>query len=73
MAEDKIQKVEDEVNLLQDALTRMGKNTKGDTDVFGRRFVVPVNAEHKATCARSRKAPMENLRAPLCTRPRGML
>ena len=30
-------------------LESMGKNSRGTTDIVGRRYVVPVDAEHKAT------------------------
>jgi len=44
-----IDKMEEEISTLHDQLQRMGKNSKGTTDIFGRRFPVPVDAEHKAT------------------------
>ena len=38
-----------DIGNLHDQLERMGKNSKNTTDIFGRRFPVPVDAEHKAT------------------------
>ena len=45
----KIGEIEEELKALHDTLQRMGKNSKNSADVFGRRFNVPVDAEHKAT------------------------
>ena len=41
--------VEQELKQLHLTLERMGKNSTTTTDIFGRRFQVPVDAEHKAT------------------------
>jgi len=42
-------KLDKEINQLHEALESKGVNSRGVTDVFGRRFSVPVDAEHKAT------------------------
>jgi NNP family nitrate/nitrite transporter-like MFS transporter len=47
--DDRIAVMEEELKLLHSTLQRMGKNSQVTTDVFGRRFQVPVDAEHKAT------------------------
>jgi len=46
---EKIEEMEKMIAGLNDSLERMGKNSRGTTDVFGRRYSVPVDAEHKAT------------------------
>jgi hypothetical protein len=38
-----------EIASLHESFERKGVNSKGTTDIFGRRFAVPVDAEHKAT------------------------
>merc|ERR1719408_1173469 len=43
------QKLEHDVNALHSALEKSGVNSRGTTDIFGREFTVPVDAEHKAT------------------------
>ena len=47
--EDKVAMLEQEISELHETLASMGKNTRGTKDLFGRTFVVPVDAEHKAT------------------------
>jgi len=44
-----IDELKKEVSLLHAALQKKGMNSKGTTDIFGREFSVPVDAEHKAT------------------------
>jgi hypothetical protein len=46
---DKLAAMEAEIEKLHSVIERQGINTRGDTDVFGRPFQVPVNDEHKAT------------------------
>jgi len=41
--------LEDEIAALHGELEKRGINTRGTTDIFGRPFDLPVNAEHKAT------------------------
>ena len=43
------QKLETDVNALHSALEKQGVNSRGTTDIFGREFEVPVDAEHKAS------------------------
>ena len=43
------QKLEHDVNALHSALEKQGVNSRGTTDIFGREFSVPVDAEHKAS------------------------
>jgi len=38
-----------EISALHESFERKGVNSKGTMDIFGRRFSVPVDAEHKAT------------------------
>ena len=38
-----------EIASLHESFERKGVNSKGTMDIFGRRFSVPVDAEHKAT------------------------
>ena len=49
MSADTVAKLEAELESLHATLEGMGKNSRGATDIFGRKFSVPVNAEHKAT------------------------
>ena len=49
MSTDTVAKLEAELESLHATLEGMGKNSRGATDIFGRKFSVPVNAEHKAT------------------------
>ena len=44
-----IEELKSEIETLHDALQSMGKNSHGVKDIFGRRFPVPVDSEHKAT------------------------
>jgi len=41
--------LEAEIDALHNELSRRGINSRGTTDIFGRPFNLPVNAEHKAT------------------------
>lgn len=45
----KVEELEQEIALLHQTFSRMGKNSKGEKDIFGREFSVPVDDEHKAT------------------------
>jgi len=45
----KIDLLEKEIGSLHDSLELMGKNSRGTCDIYGRKFSVPVDAEHKAT------------------------
>ena len=47
--EEKVKQIEAELHQLHETLQSMGRNSKLTSDVFGRRFQVPVDAEHKAT------------------------
>jgi len=47
--EDRIAVIEEELKQLHSTLQRMGKNSRNTTDIFGRRYQVPVDGEHKAT------------------------
>ena len=47
--EEKITLIESELKQLHETLQGMGKNSTLTTDIFGRRYQVPVDAEHKAT------------------------
>mgnify|MGYP006178310551 CR=1 FL=1 len=47
--DERMHQIEAELNQLHDTLERMGKNSKTTTDIFGRRFQVPIDNEHKAT------------------------
>jgi NNP family nitrate/nitrite transporter-like MFS transporter len=56
MSDDKIKALEKrmdvvshEVDRLHSTLEARGVNSRGTTDIFGRKFMVPVDAEHKAT------------------------
>jgi len=49
MSKEKVDSVEMEITQLHETLQTMGKNSRLTADVFGRRFTVPVDAEHKAT------------------------
>ena len=44
-----VESLEENVNKLHDALEKKGVNSRGTTDIFGRVFAMPVDAEHKAT------------------------
>ena len=44
-----VQELEKQVNKLHTALEKKGVNSRGTSDIFGREFSVPVDAEHKAT------------------------
>ena len=46
---EKIEEMQKMIDGLNDSLERMGKNSRGTTDIYGRPFSVPVDAEHKAT------------------------
>ena len=43
------QSTKNEIASLHHVFEKKGVNSKGTTDIFGRRFSVPVDAEHKAT------------------------
>jgi len=45
----RLSKMEEEIDKLHEALDSMAVNSRGTTDIFGRKFSVPVNDEHKAT------------------------
>jgi NNP family nitrate/nitrite transporter-like MFS transporter len=47
--ESKIAELEKEIDSLHTQFEMMGKNSRGTTDIYGRKFAVPVDAEHKAT------------------------
>jgi hypothetical protein len=47
--EDRFAALEAEIEKLHAVIEAGGVNTRGDTDVFGTPFLVPVNDEHKAT------------------------
>jgi len=47
--DDKIAIIDEELKQLHTTLQRMGKNSRNTADIFGRRFAVPVDGEHKAT------------------------
>jgi len=47
--DDKVSMLEQEISKLHDELEKRGINSRGTTDIFGRPFELPVNAEHKAT------------------------
>ena len=47
--DDRVKTLEEEVNSLHTELQRRGYNSRGETDIFGRPFSLPVNDEHKAT------------------------
>jgi len=44
-----VEKLEAEVERLHGELEKKGVNSRGTTDIFGRKFPYPVNEEHKAT------------------------
>jgi NNP family nitrate/nitrite transporter-like MFS transporter len=44
-----VKELEKQVNKLHTALEKKGVNSRGTSDIFGREFAVPVDAEHKAT------------------------
>jgi len=46
---DKLTALEEEIEKLHAVIESQGINTRGDKDIFGRPFQVPVNVEHKAT------------------------
>jgi len=48
-SDDKLAMMEKEINALHACLEKRGINSRGTTDIFGRPFSLPVNAEHKAT------------------------
>jgi len=47
--EEKLKTLEEEITALHTVLEGRGINSRGATDIFGRPFSLPVNAEHKAT------------------------
>jgi len=49
ISNERIELLESQIGILHKALEQRGVNTKGTEDIFGRPFVLPVNAEHKAT------------------------
>ena len=49
MADERVAVIEEELKQLHATLQGMGKNSKLTTDIFGRKYQVPVDAEHKAT------------------------
>jgi len=44
-----MEEMEKEIKMLHDCLQQKGINSRGTTDIYGRKFSVPVDAEHKAT------------------------
>ena len=48
MTDAKIAALQEEIDRLHGAMQKRGINTKGTTDIFGREFEHPVDAEHKA-------------------------
>jgi len=49
-----MEEMEKEINALHAVLEARGINSKRTTDIFGREFELPVNAEHKATTCNMR-------------------
>jgi nitrate/nitrite transporter NarK len=45
----KMEQMEKEIGQLHDLLSAKGMNSRGTTDIYGRKFSVPVDQEHKAT------------------------
>jgi NNP family nitrate/nitrite transporter-like MFS transporter len=45
----KMDEMEKEIKLLHDVMQARGVNSRGTCDIYGRKFTLPVDAEHKAT------------------------